>query len=79
VTKPIALIVEDEFLIRAVAVELAREAGFWKPLTPTKQFVSFKAALTFVWCLRTSTCPVPWTAWSWPKPSDTAGRRLRLS
>jgi CheY-like chemotaxis protein len=60
---PVVLIVEDDPLLRLIAVEVVEEAGF---VTLEAGDADAAAALLesrpdFLCCLRTSTCPEAWT------------------
>ena len=66
--KPVLLIVEDDLLVRMLAVEIAEEAGF-SALEATDADEAIRvlsSALTSESCSLTLTCLAPWTAWSSP-------------
>jgi CheY-like chemotaxis protein len=78
--KAVLLSVEDDLIVRMLAVEIAEEAGY-SALQATgadEAIRSFRSALTSEWCSQTSTCPVPWTAWSSPSPSDPRWPRIQI-
>ena len=77
---PLALIVEDEFLVRVFAVDIAEEAGFSaveaadadEALRVLQKRLDIRVVLTDI------DVPATWTAWSSPKPSEAAGLPSKL-
>ena len=59
-TTPVVLVVEDEALVRMLAVDVLEEAGFEviEAPAPITRFWSSISVTTSAWCSRTSTCPV---------------------
>ena len=76
---PIALVVEDEALLRILAVEVVEEAGFTaiEARDADEAVVLLESRTDITLLSRTSTCPAVWTGSNWPMRCATAGPRSR--
>jgi hypothetical protein len=82
IANPIVLVVEDEFVLRLIAVEFVEDAGF-QALSAASADEALSILETRVemcgCCSRTSRCQARWTGSAWPTPCATVGLRSSCS